>query len=66
MPEGRRVTVYVPDELYRQAREQLPADLSWSAVLAEGLRSRLECAHPTTVCTSCRVEVSPPVPTVDA
>lgn len=66
MPEGRRVTVYVPDELYREAREQLPADLSWSAVLAEGLRSRLKCAHPTAVCTSCRAHVATPTPTVDA
>lgn len=37
---GKRVTLYVPDGLYRQVVTQLP-DLNFSQVLQRGLRDEL-------------------------
>jgi post-segregation antitoxin (ccd killing protein) len=54
-----RTTVYLPDELYQRAREQLPDDVSWSSVLAEGLAARLECSHDELVCAHCHAPVAP-------
>jgi hypothetical protein len=55
-----RLTVYLPDELHQRAREQLPDDLSWSSVLAEGLAARLECAHAELVCARCHAPIPLP------
>lgn len=48
-----RFTVYLPDDLHQRARDELPDDLSWSSVLAEGLMARLECPHPAYQCVRC-------------
>lgn len=53
-----RFTVYLPDDLHRRAKEELPDELSWSSVLAEALEERLGCSHETVVCRRCRAEVA--------
>jgi hypothetical protein len=54
-----RLTVYLPDELHQRARDELPDDLSWSSILAEGLAARLECSHSEVVCARCHAPVPP-------
>lgn len=57
-----RLTVYLPDALHERARAELPDDLSWSSVLAEGLAARLECAHEELRCARCHAYVPANLP----
>jgi hypothetical protein len=47
-----RLSVYVPDELARLVREQLPR-LNVSATLQAALSRHLACGHETLVCSGC-------------
>jgi hypothetical protein len=47
-----RVTVYLPDAVLNQVREQLPG-LNVSAVVRDALSGLLRCDHTTVVCPEC-------------
>ena len=47
-----RVTVYLPDAVAEQVREQLPG-LNVSAVVRDALSRLLRCDHPVVVCPDC-------------
>lgn len=54
---GKRVNLYVPEDLYRAAREKLGDEHNWSA----GFRAHLQgligtregCTHPVVTCRDC-------------
>lgn len=58
-----RVTLWVPDALYRRAQSELGAEVNWSALFREGLAAELDgpCDHDDLRCQRCgaRLVVAP-------
>ncbi len=54
---GKRVNLYLTDDLYRRARAQLGDEHNWSATFRSHLESligrREGCTHPVVMCRDC-------------